>query len=276
MKILHSTHPNDVKEFSTAKLRERFHQPSSFNADEINLVYTHYDRFIFGYITPKSKKLELPTYEQLKSDFFHERRESGILNIGGTGTITVDGEAFELDKEEILYIGKGKKSVTLESKDASNPALFYINSAPAHHEYPTTKGTKSDANRVELGEKESCNERVIYQYIHENGIQSCQLVMGYTQLNTGSIWNTFPPHTHDRRMEVYLYFDIPEEHIVMHFMGEGSETRHIVMKNHDAVVSPPWSIHAGAGTMAYKFIWGMAGENKSFTDMDGIKLTELL
>ena len=218
----------------------------------------------------------LPTYDELKSAYFLERRELGIINIGGKGKITVDGEAFELNNLDVLYAGQGKKELIFESADPDNPAKFYLNSSPAHKAYPTVKATKHDANMVELGSPESCNERVIFQFIHEAGIQSCQLVMGYTELKTGSIWNTFPPHTHDRRMEVYFYFDLPEGQAVMHFMGQPQETRHIAIKNEEAVVSPPWSIHAGAGTASYKFVWGMAGENKAFTDMDGVALTEIL
>jgi 4-deoxy-L-threo-5-hexosulose-uronate ketol-isomerase len=196
--------------------------------------------------------------------------------VGGKGTVTVDGEAFELDKLDMLYIGKGKKDLTFESADSNQPSKYYLNSTPAHKEYPTVKGTKSDANVVKLGSKAACNERTIFQHIHEDGIQSCQLVMGYTELAEGSIWNTFPPHTHDRRMEVYFYFDVPKNDIVVHFMGQPQHTRHIAMHNEDAVVSPPWSIHAGAGTSAYKFVWGMGGENKAFTDMDGGALKDVL
>lgn len=276
MQIKYAVHPEDVKSYDTQRLRKEFHSRGILKADAIHLIYTHYDRFIYGGICPVEKKLMLPTYNQLKSDYFLERRELGIINVGGKGTVTVDGEAFGLENLEMLYVGKGKKSVSFESSNPSKPAKFYLNSTPAHREFPTVKGKKSDANVVALGSKASCNERTIYQFIHEGGIQSCQLVMGYTELAEGSIWNTFPPHTHDRRMEVYFYFDIPEDHIVVHFMGQPQHTRHIAMHNEDAVVSPPWSIHAGAGTAAYKFVWGMGGENKAFTDMDGVALKDVL
>lgn len=276
MEIKYAIHSEDARSYDTRKLRKEFHSDNLMLEDAITLVYTHYDRFIYGGICPKQKKLALPTYDELKSEYFLERRELGVLNIGGKGKVTVDGEAFELGNLDVLYAGKGKKELVFESADHANPARYYINSSPAHKEYPTVKATKKDANKVELGAAESCNERVIFQFIHEGGIQSCQLVMGFTEMKPGSIWNTFPPHTHDRRMEVYFYFDLPDNHVVMHFMGRPQETRHLAVKNEEAAVSPPWSIHAGAGTAAYKFAWGMAGENKAFTDMDGVPLKELL
>lgn len=275
MEIKYAIHPEDVKSYDTSRLRKEFHSEKIMVEDTIQLIYTHYDRFIYGGICPANKKLSLPTYDELKSEYFLERRELGIVNTGGKGKITVDGEGYDLENLDVLYVGKGKKELVFESADPKDPAKFYVNSNPAHKEYPTVKATKQDANKVDLGSKETCNERTIYQFIHENGIQSCQLVMGFTEFKVGSIWNTFPPHTHDRRMEVYFYFDLPADQIVMHFMGQPQETRHIAIKNEDAVVSPPWSIHAGAGTASYKFVWGMAGENKAFTDMDGIPLTEL-
>lgn len=276
MEIKYAVHPQDVKSYDSARLRQEFHSDNLMVEDQINLVYTHYDRYVYGGIVPKKKAISLPTYDEFKSDYFLERRELGILNVGGAGKITVDGEAFELNNLDIIYIGKGKKEIVLESKDASKPAKFYLNSCPAHKEYPTKKASKDEVNRVDLGSKELCNERTIFQYIHEDGIQSCQLVMGWTELKSGSIWNTFPPHTHERRMEVYFYFDLVPDQIVMHFMGQPNETRHIAMKEGEAVVSPPWSIHAGAGTASYKFAWGMAGENKAFTDMDGVKLNDII
>ncbi len=276
MQIKYAVHPTDVKSYDTTRLREEFHTGGLMQKDAINLVYTHYDRFVYGGIVPVSKSLELPTYDELKSDYFLERRELGVINVGGTGKVTVDGESFEVKNLETLYVGKGKKKLVFASADSAKSAKFYLNSTPAHHEYPTKLATKADANVVELGSQKTSNERTIFQFIHEGGVQSCQLVMGYTELKEGSVWNTFPPHTHDRRMEVYFYFDLPEDQIVVHFMGQPQETRHIAMHNEDAVVSPPWSIHSGAGTTNYKFIWGMGGENKAFTDMDGVPLTEVL
>lgn len=276
MQTKYAVHPEDVKRYDTDRLRKEFHSGNLMVNDAIELVYTHYDRFIYGGICPAREKLKLPTYDELKSGYFLERRELGIINVGGKGKITIDGEAFELDELDVLYVGKGKKELVFESSSAGQPAKFYINSCPAHKEYPTVKATRHEANKVELGSKETCNERTIYQFIHETGIQSCQLVMGYTELAVGSIWNTFPPHTHERRMEVYFYFALPEGQALMHFMGQPQETRHIAIRNEEAVVSPPWSIHAGAGTSSYKFVWGMAGENKAFTDMDGVSLKDIL
>ncbi len=276
MDTKYAIHPQDVKSYDTERLRKEFHSSGIIANDEIRLVYTHYDRFVYGGAVPKTKVLTLPTYDELKSEYFLERREIGILNYGGKGKITVDGEVFEMATLDMLYIGKGKKKVVFESTDSHSPAKYYVNSAPAHKEYPTIKASKEEVNQVHLGSPKTSNERTIFQYIHEDGIQSCQLVMGYTELKEGSIWNTFPPHTHDRRMEVYFYFDVPQDQIVVHFMGQPQETRHLAMKNEEAVVSPPWSIHSGAGTAAYKFVWGMAGENKAFTDMDGVKLNDFL
>ncbi|SHJ03988.1 5-dehydro-4-deoxy-D-glucuronate isomerase [Pseudozobellia thermophila] len=276
MEVKYAVHPEDAKQYDTQRIRKEFHSSDLMGEDKVTMVYTHYDRFIYGTAFPKSKSLSLPTYDELKADYFLQRRELGIINVGGKGTVSVDGEVFELDNLEALYVGKGSKEVVFASSDGSDAAKFYLNSAPAHKEYPTKKATRSDANVVELGAVETSNERTLYQYIHEDGIQSCQLVMGYTELKKGSVWNTFPPHTHERRMEVYFYFDIPGDNMVMHYMGQPHETRHIAMKNYEAVVSPPWSIHAGSGTSNYRFIWGMAGENKAFTDMDGASLQDVL
>lgn len=270
--------PEDVKSFSTEKLRERFMIEKVMVPGEITSVYSMHDRMVTIGVVPTNDAITLPVMEDLtKASYFLERRELGIINVGGgSGKVTVDGEEFPIANKECLYIGKGKKEVTFKSDSPSDPAEFYINSCPAHKEYPVVKATHGDANQVSLGSKDNCNERVIFQYIHEDGIQSCQLVMGFTELKPGSIWNTFPPHTHYRRMEVYFYFDMPEDQIVMHFMGDPKETRHLAMHNKQAVISPEWSIHSGAGTAAYSFVWGMAGENKAFTDMDGVKLTEVL
>lgn len=276
MEIRYAAHPNDVKSYDTSKLRSEFISTDIMESSKIKLVYTHYDRFIYGGVYPVWEPLPLPNYDALKAEYFLERRELGIINVGWKGQVTVDGEVFELNNLDALYIGKGKKEIIFESVEADKPAKFYLNSAPAHQSLPTVKATKEDANIVDLGTQVAANKRTIYQFIHENGIQSCQLVMGYTELKAGNIWNTFPPHTHDRRMEVYFYFELPEDQIVMHFMGQPQETRHLAVKNEEAVISPPWSIHAGAGTSNYKFIWGMAGENKSFSDMDGVPLSEVL
>jgi 4-deoxy-L-threo-5-hexosulose-uronate ketol-isomerase len=276
MEIRYAAHPQDVKSYDTSQLRAEFHGGQVMVSSKINLIYTHYDRFIFGGIYPVWEPLSLPNYDALKADYFLERRELGIINVGWKGTVTVDGEAFELENLDVLYVGRGKKELTFESADPHNPAKFYLNSSPAHQGFPTVKATKEDANIVDLGTQVAANKRTIYQFIHEDGIQSCQLVMGYTELKAGNVWNTFPPHTHDRRMEVYFYFDLPQDQVVMHFMGQPQETRHIAVKNEEAVISPPWSIHSGAGTSNYKFIWGMAGENKSFSDMDGIPLQDVL
>ena len=269
MELRYAANPRDAKLYTTQRLREDFLIESVFVDDQLTGVYSLYDRMVTIGAKPITKSLELPAFESVtKADYFLERRELGIINIGGKGSVTVDGEVYELANKDCLYVGKGNKSLVFSSDDASTPAEFFVSSTPAHASYPTTKAVQAEANPVELGSPDTSNERTIYQYIHENGIKSCQLVMGFTELKKGSIWNTFPPHTHNRRMEVYLYFDLPENQIVMHFMGEPTETRHLVMKNKQAVISPEWSIHSGAGTSAYSFIWVMGGENQAFTDMD--------
>lgn len=272
MEIKHAAHPSDVKLYDTLRLRDHFHNADLMLDGKVNLIYSHYDRFIFGGIVPIDQRIKLSTYDQLKAEYFLERRELGVINIGAPGKISVDGVGYLLNHLDTLYIGKGQEEVFFESTSPANPAKFYLNSTPAHQVYPTVHVTKARVNQVELGSPSTSNERVIFQCIHEDGIQSCQLVMGWTELKPGNVWNTFPPHLHDRRMEVYFYFDLPEDHLVMHFMGQPQETRHLVIRNEEAVISPPWSIHAGAGTTNYKFIWGMGGENKSFTDMDSIPL----
>ena len=274
--IRFGTHPNDVKKYNTSDLRSQFLIENVMKTDEVTAVYSMHDRMITLGAVPTSKALQLPAFNDLtKAENFLDRRELGIINVGGAGKVIADGSSYDLANKECLYIGLGTKDVTFESEDPSNPAEFYINSCPAHKEYPTVKASIADANQVALGASETSNERVIFQYIHEDGIQSCQLVMGFTEMKTGSVWNTFPPHTHYRRMEVYFYFGLDEDNIVMHFMGDPQETRHLVMKNKQAVISPEWSIHSGAGTSAYSFVWGMAGENMTFTDMDGQKLTDI-
>lgn len=276
MDIRFAADMQSVKSYDTTALREKFLIPEVFRDDEITAVYSLHDRMIILGARPLKKALALPAFEMMtKAGYFLERREMGIINVGQAGIVTADGEKFTVGNKECLYIGKGVQQVIFESSDPANPAEFYMNSAPAHAPYPVTKAGLKDANRIETGAKNTSNERAIYQYIHEKGIQSCQLVMGLTILKSPSIWNTFPPHTHLRRMEAYLYFEVPEDQLIFHFMGEPTETRHIVMRNKQAVISPEWSIHSGVGTASYSFIWGMAGENKAFADMDGVKTGEM-
>lgn len=278
--------PRDVKNYTTERLREEFLLQKLFQADELKLVYSHNDRIITGAATPVTRKLVLTAGEELRADYFLQRREMGIINIGGSGIVVIDGRRYEAAGKEGMYIGMGAKEITFESRDSSNPAKFYINSAPAHKEYPTVlirpDGASEEGvvlikeeNKVELGSSEEANHRVICKYILPGQVESCQLVMGMTQLKPGSVWNTMPCHTHERRMEVYLYFDMSEDAIVMHYMGEPTETRHIVIRNEEAVISPNWSIHSGCGSRAYTFIWGMVGENQVFNDMDQVAMKEL-
>lgn len=260
--------PNEARQMDTAALRNAFLIENIFTNDTINLTLTHYDRFIAGGAMPVSESIALPNPEKLKAQFFLERRELGIINVGGKGNVNVDGQAYELDFKEALYIGKGAKDVRFTSADKTKPAKFYINSAPAHHSYPTKKIARAQAEVVELGSPATANHRVINKLIVNSVLEVCQLQMGMTELKTGSVWNTMPAHTHDRRMEVYFYFEVPEGQSVCHFMGEPQETRHLWMQNEQAVISPNWSIHSGAGTSNYTFIWGMAGENLDYGDMD--------
>ncbi|TXE07244.1 5-dehydro-4-deoxy-D-glucuronate isomerase [Seonamhaeicola algicola] len=271
----YEAHPEDVKTYGTQKLRDHFLIDKVFVENKITLTYTHYDRYVAGGAVPVNGVLNLEAIEPLKAEHFCNRREVGVINIGGEGTVTVDGTAYVLNKKEAIYIGMGAITVTFESSDVSNPALFYINSAPAHHSFPTKKIGREDANVLQLGSKEDANERELFQYIVSATVETCQLQMGITELKPGSVWNTMPAHTHNRRMEVYMYTDVAEGQAVCHFMGPGHETRHIWMSNNQAVISPPWSIHSGAGTSNYSFLWGMAGENLDFTDMDGIPKNEL-
>ena len=268
-------HPSEVKAMTTEGLREAFAIPRLFDGPDFNFVYSHYDRMIIGGVSPAEGPVTLPIYNQLKADYFLQRREMGIINIGGAGAVTADGIRYDMDKRDCLYLGKGIQNILFESKESSNPAKFYLLSAPAHQAYPATLMKSADATPAALGAVETSNQRTIYKYLHEGGIKSCQLVMGLTVLNEGSVWNTMPPHTHNRRMEVYLYFDVKGNQSIFHFMGEPQQTRHLVLGNEDVVISPPWSIHAGCGTASYSFIWGMAGENQSFADMDGIEINNL-
>lgn len=266
---------NEVKQMDTGLLRNIFLIDNLFEADAINLTLSHYDRYIAGGVMPVSAEVALSNPDYLKANYFLERREMGIINVGGNGQVLVDGQLVKLEFKEALYIGKGTKEVIFSSEDPANPAKFYINSAPAHHTYPTIKVTKNEAEVVVLGAVETANHRVINKLLVNSVIQTCQLQMGMTELKTGSVWNTMPAHTHDRRMEVYLYFEVPAGQSVCHFMGEPQETRHLWVQNEQAVISPNWSIHSGAGTSNYTFIWGMAGENLDYSDMDHCAITEL-
>ncbi|HMO32646.1 MAG TPA: 5-dehydro-4-deoxy-D-glucuronate isomerase [Lacibacter sp.] len=275
MEIRFQESPQETRTLDTTALRSRFLVQQLFQKDQVQLVYTHYDRVIIGGVQPEQTEVALPTPGELKAANFLERREMGVINVGGVGTIYADGSAYTLDKLDCLYLGKGVQEVRFISADAAAPAQFYLLSAPAHQAYPTRFMNKGDAAPVQLGHSSTSNERTIYKYIHAGGIQSCQLVMGLTALQPGSVWNSVPPHTHTRRMEVYFYFDVPADQRVFHMMGQPQETRHLVMANHEAVISPPWSMHFGCGTSNYGFIWGMAGENQEFTDMDPAPIPEL-
>lgn len=260
---------NEAKTYDTDELRDAFLADKLMQAGKIYWVYSHYERFMVGSAVPTDTPLVLATIaDLLKTEYFTARREVGIINVGGTGKVEVDGVTYELAREEALYIGKGSEKVIFTSNDSSNPAKFYLNSAPAHHAYPTKKIGKKEANVLHMGSQATCNERDINQLLINTVVETCQLQMGLTRLNQGSVWNTMPAHQHDRRNEVYFYFDIEPEQAVCHFMGEPKQTRHIFVGNEQAVLSPPWSIHCGAGTSNYAFIWGMAGENLDYDDMD--------
>jgi 4-deoxy-L-threo-5-hexosulose-uronate ketol-isomerase len=286
MELRTAASPRDVKNYDTDRLREEFLIQKVFREDEIYLVYSHIDRIITGSATPVTKKLVLTAGDELRAEYFLQRREMGVINIGGNGKITIDGKVYPVAHREGMYIGMGAKDISFESDDASKPAKFYINSAPAHRTCPTVlikpEGTPEEGvvivkpeNKVELGALESSNHRTICKYILPGQVESCQLEMGMTHLEPGSVWNSMPCHTHDRRMEVYLYFEIPEDALLMHFMGEPNETRHLIMRNEEAVISPSWSIHCGCGTCSYTFIWGMVGENQDFDDMDNCAMKDL-
>lgn len=259
----------------TDEIRENFLLESIFEPNQINLVYTHYDRLIVGGANPVAGPLSLDSIAALKADYFLERRELGVINVGKTGTVVADGVEYELKNKEALYIGRGTKSVEFLPGNPANEPLFYFNSAPAHTSYPTKKIGHADAEVVTLGSQENSNHRTIYKLLVNSVLETCQLQMGMTELKPGSVWNTMPAHTHDRRMEAYFYFDLEEPNAVAHFMGQPDETRVVWMKNHQAIISPPWSIHSGAGTSNYTFIWGMAGENLDYGDMDIVKANEL-
>ena len=268
MQIRFQNSPAETSRMNTQELRDNFLVQNIMQPGTVQLVYSHYDRLIIGGVVPTSAALSLPNEDELKAAYFLERREMGIINVGGKGTVKADGVEYAIDKLECVYLGKGTKEVHFSSSAADAPAHFYLLSLPAHHAYPNRMMTKAEAAPVNLGDISTSNKRTIYKYIHNDGIQSCQLVMGLTALEPGSVWNSVPPHTHTRRMEAYFYFDVDAANRVMHFMGEPQETRHLVIANHEAAISAPWSMHFGVGTASYGFIWGMAGENKEFTDMD--------
>jgi 4-deoxy-L-threo-5-hexosulose-uronate ketol-isomerase len=277
MKTYLMADPTRYARMTTAELRETFLVDHLFAPGEITMVYCDVDRTIVGSAVPTGggKPLILGTADQLRAAFFLERRELGILNIGGKGSVSVDGKPYDMENLDCLYVGRGNKELAFTSADPATPAQFYLLSYPAHTTHPTTLAKKSQAAAVNLGTEATANKRTLYKYIHPAGIQSCQLVMGFTQLDTGSIWNTMPSHTHQRRSEVYLYFNIPADHRVFHFMGPADETRHLVVADKQVAISPSWSIHSGAGTTGYTFCWGMGGENQAFDDMDHLKIADL-
>jgi 4-deoxy-L-threo-5-hexosulose-uronate ketol-isomerase len=258
----------ETYQMDTQGLRDDFLIEKVFEVDDISWVYTHYDRFMVGGVVPFQNQVFLDTLPPLKSDYFLERRELGIINIGGKGIVSADGVLYALDYKEALYLGKGIREVYFSSENAEQPAKFYLNAAPAHQSYPNKKVGIKDAEMVELGSAETANARTIRKLIVNSIVDTCQLQMGMTELKSGSVWNTMPAHVHDRRMEVYLYFEVPEDQAVCHFMGDPQQTRHLWLANEQAAISPPWSIHAGSGTSNYTFIWGMAGENLDYGDMD--------
>jgi len=275
MEVRHAANPKDVKIYDTARLRDDFLIDGLFQEDGVKLIYSQIDRIIVGGSKPVKKAVKLEVGAELRADYFLQRRELGVINIGGAGAVRVDGTEYSLATREALYVGKGAQEIIFSSSDTANPSKFYFNSAPAHMVYPTQKIGLDKARQVQLGSMEDSNKRTIYQYIHPDVLTTCQLVMGLTILEPGSVWNTMPTHTHDRRMEVYLYFNMAADALVFHYMGEPCETRHIVVRNEQAVISPSWSIHSGVGTRNYTFIWGMVGENQTFTDMDGVPMSEL-
>ncbi len=264
----YAVHPNDFKTYDTQRIRDEFLVEKVMEDDRINLVYSHFDRFIVGGAVPATEPLTLETTDQLKSEYFLERREMGIINVGGLGKVITENETFELQYKEALYLGRGTRKVVFESADQLRPAHFYLNSVLAHHAYPSKLIRQSAATVLKLGSTKTANERTVNQLLIQEVVQTCQLQMGLTELKPGSVWNTMPAHTHERRMETYFYFEVSDWQTVCHFMGQPNETRHLFLKNEEAVISPSWSIHSAAGTTNYCFIWGMAGENLDYTDMD--------
>lgn len=275
MKVKYTAGKNEYSRMNSQEIRDTFLMESLFKEGEIELFYCEVERSIVGSAVPTEGELKLTAGAELAADYFCQRRELGILNIGSQGKVSVDGNVYSVSNLECLYVGRGSEHISFSSLDDAKPARFYLISYPAHCTYPTVHATREMANQLHLGSVADSNERTIFQYIHSNGIKSCQLVMGFTSLNTGSVWNTMPPHTHERRTEVYMYFNVPENAAVFHFMGPEDETRHIAIKNQQAVFSPMWSIHSGCGTQAYSFCWGMGGENQQFDDMDHIAIGDL-
>ncbi|WP_199619974.1 5-dehydro-4-deoxy-D-glucuronate isomerase [Paenibacillus alkalitolerans] len=276
MEFRQASSSESTKKMDTEQLRSEYLVEKLFEAGALKLLYSHVDRYIIGGAVPKGNVVKLEADPKaIGAEYFLERREIGIVNVGGKGTVTVDGSEFSMNQKDCLYVGRGTKEVLFASDNDADPAKYYLISVPAHTSYPAVKAAIEEAAPVHLGSITNSNERTIYKYIHEEGIRSCQLMLGMTLLKPGNMWNTMPAHTHERRSEVYFYFDMPEDGVVFHLMGEPSETRHLVIRNEQAVISPSWSIHSGVGTSNYTFIWAMAGENQSFTDMDMIPMKEL-
>lgn len=273
--VRYAAHPEDAKSYDTTRLRRDFLIERVFAADEVNMVYSMYDRMIVGGAMPVAEALQLEAIDPIKAPYFLTRRELGIFNVGGAGVVKVGDRAFDLDYKEALYLGSGEREVVFESKDAANPAKFYFNSTTAHRNYPDKKVTKADAIVAQMGSLEGSNDRNINKMLVSQVLPTCQLQMGMTELATGSVWNTMPAHTHSRRMEAYFYFELPETDAICHFMGEPQQTRHIWMQNEQAVLSPEWSIHSAAATHNYTFIWGMGGENLDYGDQDFSAIVEL-
>jgi len=274
----YATNPEQLPAFDTDDLRAKYLVDPVFVPGRVTACYTHYDRVVLGGAAPADEPLPLPTFDELRAEDFLANRELGIVNVGGTGTVTADGETFRLPNGACLYIGRGTRDVVFATDSAAEDprgAQFYLFSAPAHTTYPTQLVLKGEGNALELGDQLTSNRRTLNQYIHQKGIRSCQILMGVTELHPGSMWNTMPAHTHDRRTECYLYFDVPEDARVIHLLGEPTETRHLVVADRQAVISPSWSIHSGVGTANYSFVWAMAGENQSFEDMDAAPAVSL-
>jgi 4-deoxy-L-threo-5-hexosulose-uronate ketol-isomerase len=279
MEQRYATSPEQLPGMDTIEIRNRYLVPDLFRDGEVRAVYTHHDRVVLAGISPTTEDIALPTFPEIRSDFFFEHREGGLVNVGGDGIVTVDDQEYKLTKGSCLYVGRGSRVVTLASAPSSaddlDPARFYVVSAPAHTAHPTALVEAGQGTVRELGDQLTGNRRTLNQYIHENGVQSCQVVMGVTTLHPGSMWNTMPAHTHDRRTECYLYFDLPEDARVIHLLGQPTESRHLVVGNREAVISPSWSVHCGVGTASYSFVWAMAGENRSFDDMDGFAIADM-